>query len=649
MPLGKLKTSIAVKLTGITLLLVFMTSSMMYYFANREAEQTLRKEIISELRSLTRRGVDNIDRFMFERIADLRVMARDPLVLEAIQKEDGETLSRRLAQLKHTNEMYFSLSAFTMERLRLADTEFRNVNKVHSYSKYWKMITFSTDVIMDISISESLERPVMHFAGVVRNEHGEAEGVIVARVLIEELYGVFANLYLDSNPEIQNSLNVDLVDKEGKLLYSNHNPEGILTEHFSRTDLLKDLKQRQNALIEDEDFFYFYAPERGYQSFKGHQWGLITGVEREVAFQPITDLTSKLLQTILGITLLTTVVALVFARRFSRPILELTKAADQIGDGQLDVKVNIRTHDEIAELGEHLQDMATHLKERMEAQAQLNQKLNHALGDIEVKNKALMGSIRYAERIQQAMLPEKEELKTHFKDSFILYLPRDIVSGDFFWFEEVEEKSTGTKHLVVAAADCTGHGVPGAIMSMLGSNLLTNIVCYGQIAKPADILTRLNRDIIVELHQEVRKDNSQDGMEIGLCSFDFAASTFYYAGAGRPLFLFRDGQLLELKGTRQTVGGVNPLARKHGIRFYVQDVSVVFQSGDVLYMFSDGYPDQLGGPNDRKFSKKALKRLLLEIHQLPMEEQQHILIEHFKGWKGEGRQIDDILVMGLRL
>ncbi len=642
-----MKTRIVFKLTTLCFSLVFFTSVLLYYFSNDATQRSLRKEIVAELKALTNRGVDNIDRFLFERASDLKMMAKDPIIHSAMTSGDTLQLLKRLEQIKQTNELYYSVSVFDMQRTRLADTEFRDVGKVHSYSKYWKNINLATNFTLDISRSESLDRNVIHFASIIRDNKGKAEGVLVARILLEELYEVFDDLHLESNPEIKNHLKIELINQEGLVLYTNHDKENILKSTFNK-ELLNNIQKNEAELFEFEKRFYSHAIEKGYRSFKGNKWTLITAIDEEIAFRPLNQLSHNLLKVILAVTVIAALVALIFARRFSKPIIALTKAADKIGEGDLDVEININTHDEIHELGQHIKGMATKLKNKIVLKEQLNHQLNNTLAELASKNDELTASIRYAQRIQKSMLPEEETLKEYFEDSFILYSPRDIVSGDFYWFETVRDKITQQQKFVIAAADCTGHGVPGAIMSMLGSNLLTNIVCYGHQTQPSEILRRLNHDIIVELHQEGRIDNSQDGMEAALCSFDFQQRKVLFSGAGRPLYIYRNDELIEIKGNRQNVGGVNALARKRGIRFNAEDVEFDIQEGDQFYMFSDGYADQLGGPRDRKMTRKMLKKILSEVHTLPMLEQCQVLKARLENWKGKERQTDDVMVIGLK-
>ncbi|MCS6904093.1 MAG: SpoIIE family protein phosphatase [Bacteroidia bacterium] len=263
--------------------------------------------------------------------------------------------------------------------------------------------------------------------------------------------------------------------------------------------------------------------------------------------------------------------------------------------------------------------------------------LQQAFKVIEHKNEEIMDSIKYARRIQEAILPSKEELFSVFPDSFILYKPRDIVSGDFYWIGQVKNR------FIITAADCTGHGVPGAFMSVMGSSLLNQIVNEKGIVEPAQILNMLNISIQVNLHQIDADSNSKDGMDMALLSFDLSVPQVYYAGANNPLYMVRNNELVEYKPNKFPIGG-----GQYKESDFTQHC-IELQVGDALYIFSDGYADQFGGPKGKKFMYKHLKQVLLEIQNLSMPEQGDKLNKIFEEWKGDRPQIDDIVFIGMRL
>jgi len=249
------------------------------------------------------------------------------------------------------------------------------------------------------------------------------------------------------------------------------------------------------------------------------------------------------------------------------------------------------------------------------------------------KNKDITDSIRYAKRIQWAILPEEPP----FADTFVLFKPKDIVSGDFYWFLEVDGKE------YLAAVDCTGHGVPGAFMSIIGHNSLNKIVKEYGILKPGEILTRLNQELESTLQQRSDATDVLDGMDLALVAYEPDTRILEYAGAFNPLYLIREGELMELKADKASIGRSSV---QKDILYQTQKAEML--PGDSIYLFSDGYADQFGGPQMKKFKYRQLKGTLLNIQGESMQNQGKLLDQIIEEWKGDLQQLDDILVMGRR-
>jgi tetratricopeptide (TPR) repeat protein len=255
---------------------------------------------------------------------------------------------------------------------------------------------------------------------------------------------------------------------------------------------------------------------------------------------------------------------------------------------------------------------------------------------IEEKNKDITDSIIYAKRIQQAKLPKKEEIVTCFPQCFILYKPKDIVSGDFYFFHS----ENGTAY--IAAADCTGHGVPGALMSMIGSEKLNDSIKKN--SSPSEILKSLNQGIKSSLRQSENDDSTRDGMDIGLCVTDLKTKTIKFSGANRPLWTIRNGnpEIEEIKGTKHAIGG----STNDDQHFESHELKM--NQGDTIYLFSDGYADLFGGKNGKKLTSKKFKKILEDIQNKSMPEQETYLNDFAESWKADTEQVDDILVIGIR-
>jgi len=266
-----------------------------------------------------------------------------------------------------------------------------------------------------------------------------------------------------------------------------------------------------------------------------------------------------------------------------------------------------------------------------------NQSLTDAYQQIEIKNKDITDSINYSKRIQNAILPSEALKFALFKDIFISFHPKDIVSGDFYWYTE----KNGVK--LIAACDCTGHGVPGALMSMIGTNFLNQIVNEKEITTPDLILKQLNFEIKKALKQDDITLETKDGMDIALVTLN-KQNELEYAGANRPLWIVRENELIEIKANKFSIGGlqheIEPLFEKHLFQT---------QPNDCIYIFTDGFVDQFGGDLGKKFMSKKLKETLLQINSLPMDKQSEQLKNIFISWKGKHEQIDDVLVIGFRI
>jgi len=263
--------------------------------------------------------------------------------------------------------------------------------------------------------------------------------------------------------------------------------------------------------------------------------------------------------------------------------------------------------------------------------------LKAAYDIIEEKNRDITDSINYASRIQRAMLPKTSEIAGLPENCFMLYLPRDIVSGDFYWFTEIKDK------LVVVAGDCTGHGVPGSLMSMLGISFLEEIINDREITESGKILDELRKEVQRALHQKGEREEARDGMDIALCVIDRKNNSLQFSGAYNNLYLIHAGELVEYPADRMPIG----IFEHADGDFICQNIK--YNPGDIIYMFSDGYADQFGGPNHKKFKYSNLKNLLAEIHKLPLPDQRNRLESEFLKWKGDNPQTDDVLIVGLRL
>lgn len=267
-----------------------------------------------------------------------------------------------------------------------------------------------------------------------------------------------------------------------------------------------------------------------------------------------------------------------------------------------------------------------------------NKSLSEAYTIIEEKNKDISDSIDYAKHIQHARLPLIDSLKTGFSDIFVYYVPRDIVSGDFYWYDKRPDGS-----IYFVCADCTGHGIPGAFMSMMGIDGFNYAILERNILEAGEILSHVNKFIKDSLNQEHESTKSKDGMDAAIIAINPERTMLNYSGANRPIYLIRNNELIEFKPNKLSIGG------NHLKEFQFEQENILIEKGDCVYLFSDGYADQFGGDNGKKFMTKQLKNLLLSIHHLPMHQQETIVKNTFEKWKNNHAQVDDVLVVGIQL
>jgi serine phosphatase RsbU (regulator of sigma subunit) len=256
--------------------------------------------------------------------------------------------------------------------------------------------------------------------------------------------------------------------------------------------------------------------------------------------------------------------------------------------------------------------------------------------ELETRDKNITDSLIYAQRIQEAILPSEDYFRRYFRDSFIFFRPKDIVSGDFYWIGEKGDK------IFVVGADCTGHGVPGALMSMIGLEIIEKTIVEDNIEKPSAILAVLNKGLEKTFSREKNIGTIiRDGMDVGLCVIDRKKKKIGYSGAFFPLYLFRNNSLIEIKGNKIIIG-MNP----EGTAYSDHEEDLL--EDDILYIFSDGYVDQFGGAENKKFMYRRFRYLLTTIHRFPLQDQKAILDDNIRSWMAGNTQVDDMMVIGFK-
>ncbi len=304
---------------------------------------------------------------------------------------------------------------------------------------------------------------------------------------------------------------------------------------------------------------------------------------------------------------------------------------------ELEQKVEERTR-QIQQQNEEISAQRDAIEDQRNMLADKNTSLEDAYDEIQNQKKHITDSIVYAKRIQNAILPTKTLIDKLVPENFVYYKPKDIVSGDFYWVEKMPGKA------IIAAVDCTGHGVPGAFMSIIGSNQLDYAVRTKKAKTAGEILDALNEGVGNSFTQESGKTSIRDGMDIAICVIDYKNNTLEYAGAYNPLYFIRDGEMTVTKADKFAIGSHADYPEKKYTTHKIE-----LKKDDVFYIFSDGYADQFGGPKGRKYMYKSFRELLLKIHEKPLDEQMSILDQENDNWMGKEVQVDDIIIIGVKI
>jgi serine phosphatase RsbU (regulator of sigma subunit) len=381
-------------------------------------------------------------------------------------------------------------------------------------------------------------------------------------------------------------------------------------------------------------------------------WAIMSEMDEAEAFGNITTLKNNILVAFAILLVIVLAVSYFVSREITKPLKELTVDALELAKGNMNVEIKTGKKDEIGVLSVSFKRMQFSINKLIDDLKFINHNLEDTVAErtaeitqqneiIQEKQKEIVDSIHYAHRIQTTILAKDEYLDRHLDDYFVLFKPKAIVSGDFYWAtsrKNMEEDHAKEHKFFLMVCDSTGHGVPGAFMSLLNISFLNEAISDKRISEPNEILNHVRKRLI----RNISRDGGQDGMDGIVVCFDRLKNTITYSAAHNAPVIVRNKTLIEFSANKMPVGiGV----RTESFTTY----EIAFEKGDMLYMYTDGYADQFGGPNGKKFKYKTLNNLLVEISDKPVKEQKEILSMIFESWKGELEQIDDVCVFGVRL
>ena len=431
---------------------------------------------------------------------------------------------------------------------------------------------------------------------------------------------------------------------------------------LTKTDVIEDeekdfLKQRfvmkDSVTVERREnkrflsYQYIYTQSDDSELYKGSVIRIVSDRTDEIRAEVIRLVIFIFIFAIV----LSLIIVLIYRKTkvITNPIKKLVEHVNRVSSGNLSERADVmgsieivtlsrRFNKMIAELEDLYRDLEQKVKDRTAEVVAQKEELECQRDLLAEQQKHIMDSIQYSKRLQNAILPTPEFIHELFPESFVFYRPKDIISGDFYWFHQHGNKR------YFSAIDCTGHGVPGALVSMVGQNWLNYAVKDLQLEKPAEILDALNAGVKTTFKEKDDDSSVKDGMDLALCCVDYDAMTLEFAGAYNPALIVSDGEYTQIKGDKFPIGAF--FKEKSG-SFTNHKIEV--KRGDVVYVFSDGYPDQFGGPDNFKFMTKRFREMLIKIHQMPMSEQYDVLESTLKDWVGNLEQVDDITVIGIKI
>ena len=521
----------------------------------------------------------------------------------------------------------------------------------------------------------SYNAPAAFIASPIVDDTGEKLGVLIFQMPIDRINEImtnrheWANVGLGKSGEtyivaddftLRNQSRFFIEDKENyyKMIQEIGTPESTVTKikNFESTIGLQEVKtEGTTAALSGKTDARIFKDYRGVPVLSSYKplniqdmhWVIMSEIDRDEAFSHVYDLRRNIVIVFIGLFITIIFASIIISKKIAKPIKVLTGKAQELAAGNLDVHIDVMGKDEIGILSQSFSNMQHSIKKMVDELHDINhnleekvnertQEIQHQKEVVEEKNREIVDSINYALRLQSAIIPPVSKVKEKFEDSFVLFKPKDIVSGDFYWMD------VKGQNVLLAVADCTGHGVPGAMVSVVGANSLNRCVKEFGLRKPASILDKL-RELIIETF-EMANHEVKDGMDISLLSIDREKGKAQWSGAHNPLWILKKNgtEIMEIKADKQPIGKFD-----FGKSFTNHEIDL--EPGDCIYMFTDGFADQFGGDKGKKLKASTMRELFVSLKNVPMEEQKIKINETFEHWKNVLEQVDDVCVMGIRV
>jgi phosphoserine phosphatase RsbU/P len=606
-----------------------ITLSILEEKLNSQLEEVSNNLVIKHI--VSTKAVDKIDLSKLRTtmglessLYDIYLIDRNGYVVNTTFKPDlGLNFFEFGEEHKHHILSIFEKGEFLSERFTIEASTRR-------LQKYTYQPTLNGDFILELGVYSPAADEIINIIKNILSESSKKHTTIVS-----------AELFMNADNPFS-LVKTDTIESAEKI---------FLKDRFAKRDSVTLEKKIDGRYL---SYQYIYTESENSQLYKGSVIRIISDTTNERKSEYIR------LFSFLGLfTLVLSVIMFLIYRKtriITDPIKKLVEHVNRISEGHLNERaqvggskeiatLSLRFNKMIAELEELYNDLDKKVKERTaEVVAQKEEiesqrdAIENQRDQLSEQQKHIMDSIHYSKRLQNAILPTKSFVNELFPESFIFYLPRNIISGDFYWFHRIGNRK------YFSAVDCTGHGVPGALVSMVGQNWLNYAVKDLGLDKPGLILDALNAGVMSTFKENDDETSVKDGMDIALCCIDYDTMTLEFAGAYNPAIIIRNGEAITLKPDKQPIGASSKPDR---LNFTNQEMKL--EPNDMVYVFSDGFPDQFGGPTGFKFLIKRFRELLIEIHELPMDEQRMILETTLYDWMGPEDQVDDITIIGVKV
>ncbi len=645
-----MKSTIFVKFLVLCLAISLSTGILIFLASYFQTKDHLYAQVNVNLKEKSNLMMRSVDRFVHERLEDIHVLAVEPSIVNG--HKNIQQLHVYIEAFVKDHRVYESVSYFDLSRRRLYDSRNLSVGAVHSKSKYWNSLD-NHEHALDISISESLNLPVMHFAKKVYSVEGKHVGYIVARMRIENLYNVFEDFLENDHNRIE-QIEVSLLDTNGGFLYSNIQPERILKSAYQYYPLIKKTlaveKGMASHVIDRPKQLLFVHRQNGYGRYEGSKWLLVLQINKSAVLAPVHALRDNMLNMAFMVLIAVAIISVAFSHYFTQPFRLLARAAHEYGNGNFDFRFTLKTNDERQRLAELMSLMAEKLKFRINRQERLNKALQTSMdamriqkAKIEEQNNLIKSSIEYARHIQNAMLVNVSQTRNPFFQMEVFLKPLNIVSGDYYFFHRMQHEQLGEVY-VGAIVDCTGHGVAGAFMTIMAHNLLNRIVVNEKTANPGSIMKGM--DVGLNQMLNYSATDLHNGMDLAVCTYIVAENKLQFCGANRNLLLVdKAGVLQEYKGVRIGLGDRHLLCRTVQL-LNCEVTEILPNAGDRIYLYTDGVSDQFGGKAEKKFSSRRLRTLLSNIADQSFGDGFRFIVDEINSWMGNTPQTDDMLLFG---